>query len=463
MNTPISADKLRGSRVLAVKLGAGAIGLVLATTLAACSPPGKASGDSAGSSFTKITAPVTAEEVATLGDVTLNVWADQGEESTLKLLEPIYEEEYPNVNVEIQYKSYEDLTQTVVNAMNSDSAPDVTQGNQGYATDGMLVKAGLIRPLDDVADVYGYADAVGDAISQLQWSVDGKVFGSGTTYGMSPDNQMVGVFYNKTILSGLGITPPTTFAQFEAALAAVKGAGEQPITFGNSDKTTAMQGFSIVQGAMSPAADTVAWITGQEDSDFDTDTNAAALDTWTNWVNSGYLSPGYDGTSPDDAAAAFASGTGAFYIGGNWHAGTISDSDTYGFFAAPAGESGTSASSGSFGLPWHVGSKTKNEKAAIAFVGMINSEGFAQNLADVNRVPVLSANVVAPSPLFQDLTAASEAQLGSNGSLYWYDWATDTMYDTFTSGLQEVMAGRTTSTDFLSTVQSNWTTFQDKR
>ncbi|MFC4223512.1 ABC transporter substrate-binding protein [Lysinibacter cavernae] len=463
MSSHISADRFRVSRTTGKKLGAGALGVVLATSLAACSAPGASSGGSDTSTFTKITAPVTADEVSKLGDITLNVWADQGEEDTLKLLEPLYEKEFSNVDVKIQYKSYEDLTQTVVNAMNSDSAPDVTQGNQGYATDGTLVKAGLIRPLDDVAEVYGYADAVGDAISQLQWSDDGKVFGSGTTYGMSPDNQMVGVFYNKKILSGLGITPPTTFTEFEAALAAVKASGEQPITFGNADKTTAMQAFSVVQGAMTPASDTVAWITGQKGSDFNNDTNAAALDTWTKWVSDGYLSPGYDGTSPDDAANAFAAGTGAFYIGGNWHAGTISDSDTFGFVAAPVGESGTTASSGSFGLPWHIGSKSKNEKAAIAFVAMINSADFAQNLADVNRVPVQTKNVTAPTPLFSDLTVASDEQLSNNGSLYWYDWATDTMYDTFTSGLQEVMAGRTSSPDFLTTVQKNWTTFQDKR
>ncbi|WGD37515.1 extracellular solute-binding protein [Lysinibacter sp. HNR] len=463
MSSHISADTVRASFGIGKKLGMGALGLALVTSLAACSPPGR-SGDAAGGvSHTTITAPVTAEEVAELGDITLNVWADQGEEDTLTLLKPLYESEFPNVELKIQYKSYEDLVQTVVNAMNSDSAPDVTQGNQGYSTDGTLVKAGLIRPLDDVAEVYGYADAVGDAISQLQWSDDGQVFGSGTTYGMSPDNQMVGVFYNKTILSNLGITPPSTLSDFEAALATIKASGEQPITFGNADKTTAMQAFSIVQGALTPASDTVAWITGQDGADFNVSTNAAALDTWTTWVNEGYLSPGYDGTSPDDAAAAFADGTGAFYIGGNWHAGTISDSEEFGFIAAPAGESGTTASSASFGMPWHIGSKTKNELAAIAFVAMINSADFAQNLADVNRVPVQTENVTAPTPMFSDLVAASDELLSNNGSLYWYDWATDTMYDTFTSGLQEVMAGRTTSADFLANVQDNWTTFQDKR
>jgi raffinose/stachyose/melibiose transport system substrate-binding protein len=448
-------------RFHAQKLGVLALGLTVAVTLAACGAPGKTTTSQA--PFTPITARVTAADVAKLGNVTLNVWADQGELATLKLLTPLYEKTYPNVKLQIQYKSFDDMTKTIVNAMNSSSAPDVAQGNQGYATDGALVNVGLIRPLDDVAKVYDYTAAAGNAISQLKWSKDGKQFGTGSIYGMAPDNQMVGVFYNKTKLQSLGIAVPTTLSKFEAALASAKQAGDLPITLGNSDKASAMQAFSIVQGAMTPAADTVGWITGKSGSNFDNSRNRAALDKWADWVKRGYFSPGYDGTSPDDAAKAFASGTGVFYIGGNWEAANIADSKTFGFMAAPAGESGINASNGSFGLPWHIGSRSTKTAAAIAFVGMINDPGFAQSLANVNRVPIFSQSVTAPTPMSLDLTKASKAQLGEDGSLYFYDWATPTMLDTFTSGLQEVMAGRTSSYDLLKTIQSNWTAFQKTR
>lgn len=445
------------------RLGLAGLGLTLALT--GCSAPGSGASKPAESTAAadRITAPITADQVSSLGQVTLHVWADQGEESLMKLIVPKYEQEFTNVKVDIQYKSFNDLTATVVNALNSTDAPDVAQGNQGWATDGALVKAGLVRQLDDVADAYGYRQAAGSAISQLQWSPDGKTFGSGTVYGLSPDNQMVGIFYNKAKLADLGLQAPATFDDLTAALGKAKTAGEVPLMLGNSDKATAMQAFSVVQGAMTPAADTVGWITGKAGSDFNNATNQKALDTWTSWVKDGYVADGYDARSPDDAAAAFAKGQGVFLIAGNWQAGTVSDGAKFGFIAAPKSGANQAASSGSFGLNWHLSAKTRLTPAAIAFVGMINDPKNASLLAQVNRVPIATDGVTSTDVMFNDLLKASGDQLSSNGSLYWYDWATNTMFDTFTSGLQELMDGRTSSTELLTTVQQDWTEFQSKK
>lgn len=434
-----------------------------ALALTACSAPGSSGGGQATTPTSdKITAPVTAQEVAKLGSVTLNVWADQGEQTLLTRVVPAYEKQFPNVKVNVQYKSFNDLTATVVNAMNSSSAPDVAQGNQGWATDGALVKARLLRPMDDVADAYNWKAAAGAAISQLQWSDDGKTFGSGTLYGMAPDNQMVGIFYNKTKLAKLGIAAPTSFADLEAALKKAKDGGEVPIELGNSDKATAMQAFSIVQGAMTKPAETVAWVTGKSGSTFANATNTKALDTWSTWTKAGYFPKGYDAVSPDDAAKKFAKGEGVFLFAGNWQAGTVSDGKTFGFMAAPTGDSGSHASDGSFGLNWHISNKSKNTPAAIAFVGMINDPKNAGELVAVNRVPIAADGVTSTDPMFTDLVTASKEQLSSGGSLYWYDWATDTMFDTFTAKLQELMAGRTTAADMTAAVQKDWDTFAAK-
>lgn len=445
----------RGMNTAAFAVTAAAV-----LALAGCSAPG---GEAKGPAEVtdEITAPVTPEQVAELGDITLSVWADQGEQDFMEQFVPSYEETFPNVTVDIQYKSYNDLVATVLNAMNSSDAPDVTQGNQGWATDGALVKAGLIRPLDDVAAAYGYQDAAGDAISQLMWSEDGSQFGSGTIFGMSPDNQMVGIFYNKAKLAQLGLEVPRTLSDLEAALAAGKGLGEAPLVLGNSDKASAMQTLSILQGALTDAGDTRAWILGEDGADFAVDSNAEAIDTLAGWVADGYVSSGYDGTSPDDAAAAFAAGEGLFFIGGNWYAGTIADGDTFGF--ASGLTDGGNASSGSFGLNWHVGADSDATIAGLAFVGLINAAETAPTLAAVNRVPIHPVDAGAQGSIFGDLLTASEEQLSNDGALYWYDWATDTMYDVFTGGLQEVLAGRQDSAALLETVQANWEEFQAER
>ncbi|GAA3144169.1 raffinose/stachyose/melibiose transport system substrate-binding protein [Kribbella aluminosa] len=397
------------------------------------------------------------------GNVTLDVWADQGEVDLMKSLVPVYEKKFPNVTVKVQFKSFNDLTATVLNAMSSSSPPDVAQGNQGWQIDGSLVKNKLIRPLNDVASAYGYTQAVGAAISQVKWSPDGKVFGTGDIYGMAPDNQMVGIFYNREKLAQLHLTVPKTFAEFQHALAAAKTAGQTPIVLGNSDKGSAMQAFSIVQGAMTPAADTVAWITGEKGKTFDLPSNKAALELWSQWANNGYLSAGYNGMSPDDAAKKFANGEGLFYIGGNWAASAISDGKTFGFIAAPSGAGNTATSCGSFGLDWHVSSRTKHPYAAIAFVGLINSPGSSKYLAAARRVPITAEGVQVSDPLFSDLMAASKEQLSHNGALYYFGWATPTMPSTFTTDLQKVMGGQQTPVEMIKDVQGNWSQFQDSR
>lgn len=438
------------------RTGAVAAGLAAVLAVAGCSAPGSSSNVPAGE-MTEITEEVTPEQVAELGDVTLRVWADQGEQDLMDLFIPAFTEKYPNVDVDIQFKSFNDLTATVLNAMNSADAPDVAQGNQGWATDGALVKAGLIRPLDDVVSAYGYADAAGSAISQLQWSDDGQTFAEGTVYGMSPDNQMVGLFYNKQKLDDLGLETPNTLAELEAAFAAAKKAGETPLVLGNSDKASAMQTFSLIQGALTPADETRSWIAGDPSASFATDANNEALDTFAEWVKAGYVSPGYDGNSPDDAAAAFAKGDGVFFVGGNWYAGAIQDGKTFGFSAGL--EDGGYASSGSFGMPWHVSSLTDVELAALAWVGMLNSEETAPMLAEVQRVPIHTVEVESSDSIFPDLLTASQVQLQDAGPLFWYDWATDTMFDTFTGGLQEVLAGRIDGAELTQRVQDDWDAF----
>jgi len=236
---------------------------------------------------------VTVEEVAALGDVTLDVWADAGEEKTMKILVPKYEEMYPNVKVNLTLKGFDDLMKTVVPALAGDPAPDVVQGNQGYAVDGALVKSGLIRKLTDVSTAYNWGATYNpDDFGQFSWSEDGSQYGSGELYGMSPVGEFVGIFYNKAKLAKLGIALPTSFDEFTAALDKAKKAGETPIVLGNSDKWPATHVFGLMQGAFTPASETKDFITGTSGSSFVSDTNETALNTMRDWIKKRLLHQG---------------------------------------------------------------------------------------------------------------------------------------------------------------------------
>ena len=69
---------------------------------------------------------------------------------------------------------------TVLNIADSNDAPDIIFGNQGYTVDGPLVEAGLILPLDAYYDAYGWNDWYGEgAKAQFRFTEDGMDFGAG--------------------------------------------------------------------------------------------------------------------------------------------------------------------------------------------------------------------------------------------------------------------------------------------
>ncbi|WP_162606006.1 ABC transporter substrate-binding protein [Jiangella aurantiaca] len=442
-------------------------GAALVLTIAACGTPGSSSEDDGPARVEgeEITAPVTADEVAELGDVTLRVLADAGEESTLTELIPEYEELYPNVTVEVEYRSYDDIVRTEANTLSGGDPPDLAQGAQGYALDGALVEAGLIRPLDDLAEAYEWFDRYGEStLGEFRWSDDGTRFGTGSIYGISPVVSMVGVYYNKAKLDALGLELPHTFADFEAALATAQAAGEQPIMFGNALKSTGLHIFGVVQGQNVDPAVTRDWISGTDGATFDTPENVATATTIQEWAQQGYFGEGYNGLAEDDAVARFAAGEGVFLIGGTWQMAAIqAGGGDFGFFPMPPGESGLHVASGSLGMGWHVSTESEVVPAAAAFIGLITSDEWAQKLADLGRVPVLAQQIDASEPLFADAVAGSGTILADGGNTYSFDWATGTMMASMGGALQELMDGRLTPQEFVTPIQDDWAAFQAER
>ncbi|MCU1635736.1 MAG: hypothetical protein JWQ68_975 [Cryobacterium sp.] len=423
--------------------------LALAVTLAGCSAPGSGSGGTA-TEQDVITAPLTAADVAELGDVTLSLWADQAEEPLMDLLVPAYEAAYPTVSVDVTYKSFDDLIATAVNAAASNSAPDLFQGNIGYALDGALVKGQLVRPLDDVADVYGWTEGTGaSTLAPARWSKDASTFGSGTLYGMSPISEVQGIYYNKAKLQALGLDAPSSIDQLKGDLAVASQAGELPIMLGNADQYAGAHIFSDIAATTQDPAAIRAWIGGDPDATFVTEGNIQAADTMADWASKGYLGDGYDGLGNEDAIQRFADGEGVFFVGGSWNGAHLND-DEFGFGPLAAGGVGATAS------PWHISSSSDVTEAAIAFLDMLRTPETGQWILDTGRLPVITDGVLASDELQKQTLTALKETIAAGTQVGYYDWTTTDMFTVLGGGLQEVMAGRISSEEFVETVQAAW-------
>lgn len=449
------------------RIGAGLAAIAL--VLPACSTPGEDDGGETEAGTEEITAPVSDEEVHDLGDVTLRVLADAGEEATLDVAIPMFEERYPNVTVEPIVRSYDDLVRTAVNTMAGEQPPDVAQGAQGFAVDGALVEAGLVRPLDDIAEAYGWTERYGEAsLSEFRWSDDGSEFGTGTLYGVAPVVSLVGVYANAAKLADLGLSQPASLAEFEDALSASEQAGEVPIMFGNAERYPGLHLYGVVQGQYAEAQDVRDWIQGREGASFDTDANRQTIDKLAEWAAAGYIADGANGVSADDAIARFARGEGLFYVGGNWLMPGLTgaagdDAGDFSFFAMPPGETGSHAASGSMGLGWHISSSTEVLPAAVAWIAMLHEAEFAQQLADLDRLPAVTDGLEASTPLVADAFEMAQNLLGDGGTTLSFDWASPSMMDTMGGAVQELLDARTTADVFIETVQDDWQAFVEER
>jgi raffinose/stachyose/melibiose transport system substrate-binding protein len=424
---------------------AAAVGLALA----ACSAPGSDSASSS-SGQKDITSKVTAKQVSDLGKIDLTMWADVAEKPLMAKVIPAFQKQYPNVTVKITYKSFDDLIATVVNAAASNNAPDVFEGNIGYAVDGALVKGKLVRSLDDVAKVYGWNSGTGSStLAPAKWSSDGTTFGSGTLYGMSPISEVQGIYYNKAKLAKLGLQPPESMPALEADLAVAKKAGEQPIELGNSDQYAGTHIFSDLAVLNQKPADIAAWIGGKSGSTFETPGNVKAADTMKDWASKGYLGTGYDGLGNQDAIAKFAKGTGVFFVGGSWNGASLNSSG-FGFGKLASGGVGATAS------PWHISSKTDHQAAAIAFLAMLHTPQVGQEILDTGRLPVITDGVTSSDPLEEQTLTALKATVAAGTQVGYYDWSTTDMLTVMGGELQKVMAGKESSTEFTKAVQAAW-------
>lgn len=448
----------RPRRAAARAVPAALTGLLTSVALAACGAPG---GSSAGSGSTtsasqEISAPVTAADVAKAGKTTLTLWADEAEQPLLDEVIPAFEKQYPGVTVKPTYKSFDDLVATVVNAASSDSPPDLFQGNIGYAVDGALVKAHLVRPLDDVSTAYGWdADAGASTLGPARWNAAGTKFGDGTLYGMSVISEVQGIYYDQAKLAKLGLQPPTSLDELAADLPKAQAAGEQPIMLGNSDQYAATHVLSDLAAADGDVQQIKDWVDGKESATFVTDGNRKAAQTMADWAKAGYFGAGYDGISNEDAIARFASGTGVFFVGGSWNGASLKDG--FGVAALPTGGAGATAS------PWHISASSEHAKAAAAFLAMLRTPAVAQQIVDTGRLPVLADAVKGSTPLEQQTIDALKATIAAGTQVGYYDWTTTDMLDVMGGGLQEVMAGKTPVDTFLKTVQDDWAKAQSKR
>ena len=290
----------RTRRVRPLALTALAMAGVLA--LAACSGgSAKSAGDASASG----------------GDVgTLTVWHYFSDANQVKLMDQFgakFQATHPDVKVENVFVPYDQLNSKLISAAGAKTGPDVAVFNGAEAA--TLALGGALAPLDD--QWASFADA-----AQFPDSVIHKI--NGKTYAVQGYVNLLGLWYNADILKEIGVKPPTTLDELEAAMGAAKDAGYGGIT---------LSGLPQSQGEWQAYP----WLSaaGFDYTKPDAKSLETALTRARSWVENGWLSQEsvtWDQTVPFQQ---FAAGKIAFAENGNWQMGTAKSDAKFAYGVAP--------------------------------------------------------------------------------------------------------------------------------
>lgn len=365
-----------------------------------------------------------------------------------------FEAENPGVTIERSSRSFSDFLDTVLLVLSSDDPPDIFQGNAGYSVDGPLIEAGLVLNLDPYEAQYGWNDLFGESALQINsFSEDGQRWGDGPLYGLSPTNEIVGVYYNQTIADELGVTvPPASLADFEASLETAAAAGVLPIIEGNVDKFAGGHLYNVIQNAIAPGQENYDWVLGADGATFVTDGNTEAAAIVQDWAVAGYINEDLNGLGYDDANAQFLEGAALYRFGGSWLVSGL-EAGEIGFFAMPRPDGDPPAATGALSSPLHVSTATANPDIAVKFIDFMTNANAAAKLSAAGQVPAATTGgSFADGSLGQDVATAL-GQVAAGGVLVpFLDFALSSP-EPIVGPLQELFADRITPEEWVQGVQ----------
>jgi multiple sugar transport system substrate-binding protein len=310
-----------------------------------------------------------------------------------------FEASNPNVTVKLVQVNGTEQDQKLLASTATHTGPDLFINNivVDYPT---LVAGKVMKNLTPYWN--SYADKSQFPPSAV-WKTKGKI------YNLMSYTNLVGLYYNKTILSQYGITkPPTTLNQLQADMAKVKAGGKY--------QALAESGAPTVEGAWLFAPQ----LLGQGVNYCNIGSSStqskvtAAFNRVALWAKDGYTPQATATWSQNDSWAQFSTGKYAFGLLGNWELGNAkSASFKYGTAQFPAPTSGKSVVYPG-GEGFGIGADSKHPALAWKFLEseILSKQGGQSVYAAAGSIPVradlASIPAIKSNPLVQPFVAAAQ-------------------------------------------------------
>jgi raffinose/stachyose/melibiose transport system substrate-binding protein len=436
----------------------------LAFTAAACGGGDDEAADDAGATTaaaagSTAAGATTAEDAAASGEpVTIRYLDEQAEdapnEAAKKKEVDAFNKSHPNIKVERESLAPDDIVKVINARLGSNNPPDVFTYGTGAGFGGVLAKNGLISPIDDAYEKYGW--------KSYDWAKERGNYG-GKVYAVPDQVEELGIYYNKQLFEEWGVEEPTTLEELEAIAEKAKENDIIPFAFGDKDQWPAGHQFSM----------TISNLLGRKgldeilygDGKWNSPEGVRAIDVFFKQFNEkGYFPRGVVGLGYDDANALFFSGRAAMNPTGTWLVNDITQKARFeaGFFPFPSIDGSEISPPAGVGAARFVAAKTKNREAALEFLNYLTTdeEVQKQKISFFNAIPAQPAETegLEISPLFQEVLGdLAKAADDSDAFGYNIDVLTPQNFNQVMSqGFQDVLAGKRTPQQQADALQAAW-------
>ncbi len=250
--------------------------------------------------------------------------------------------------------------------------------------------------------------------------------------------EFVGMYVNQDAFADAGLSVPTSFDEFEQALAAFKAAGITPIATAGAEYPLGQLWYELVlhYGDRQLVNDYQLF---ENELDWHGDAITQATEKLDEWIKEGYIASDAAGLTAEDMGVSFIAGDYPIMVSGSWWFGRlvadIGDTFQWGQVLFPENK----LHPGSSGNIWVVPANADSKTLAEDFIDITLRPEVQNVLGEKGGLPVAGDPSVITDEKTKELTQNFADILGDDGLAFYPDWPVAGFYDVIVSQLQSLV------------------------
>lgn len=358
--------------------------------------------------------------------ITLTVWTPYtggAQLDAVKAQDKLFEKTHPNVTVQPLTVGGGTMDPKLLAGKSTKSGPDIILNNVvvDFPT---LVSAGVLLDLTDKWN--SYAAKTQFPAAGIWKSADGKI------YNVMSYTNLLGLYYNKTILDQYNLKPPTTIDELEADMKTVAAGGKYTPLAASADPD--------VDGAWTWMPQLLSQ--GVNYCNFTGPKVDSVFQTVQDWTQNKYIPRESATWTQSDSWTAFMTGKYAFGINGNWNLGDAKKATfSWGTTQYPAGPDGSRVFPGGEGLG--IGAYSKHPDLAWEYLqqSWLAKDASVINFTQSGQIPT-RAEVAQTSEVTSNAVAAPFVAATKTVSAWPRNPRTADMQTAFGTAISSVVSGQ---------------------